>query len=223
MATGSAARLATRRFFSTDATTLARALLGATLVRRFTTGEVLRATIVETEAYVGVKDLASHAFGGRRTPRNESMYARPGTLYVYFTYGMHHCANIVCGAPGEPVAVLLRALEPVEGVEIMRANRAGRAGRVGDRLLCRGPGNLCRALAIDRSLDGVDLAGGSGAAVSVEISRRSPIEPARIVRGPRIGLGDAGAWRDKPLRFWVRGSPFVSGRTSPKTNGPRSV
>jgi DNA-3-methyladenine glycosylase len=219
------ARRATRRFFATDAESLARGLLGATLVRTLDSGEVLRGMIVETEAYVGVRDRASHAFGGRRTPRNESMYSRPGTLYVYFTYGMHHCANIVCGTPGEPVAVLLRALEPVDGIELMRSNRgsASTRGPISDRMLCRGPGNLCRALAIDRSLDGVDLAGGAGAAVSVEISRRSPIEPARIVRGPRIGLGDAGVWSDKPLRFWVRGSPFVSGRTSPKTNGPRSV
>ncbi len=218
-------RRATRRFFSTDAASLARGLLGAALVRTLDSGEVLRATIVETEAYVGVRDRASHAFGGRRTPRNESMYARPGTLYVYFTYGMHHCANIVCGAPGEPVAVLLRALEPIDGIELMRSNRGSGSARgpIPDRMLCRGPGNLCRAMAIDRSLDGIDLGGGAGSAVSVEISRRSPIERASIARGPRIGLGDVGSWKDRPLRFWVRGSPFVSGRTSRVTNGPRSV
>lgn len=228
-------RRATRRFYSTDAESLARALLGATLVRTLDTGERLSGMIVETEAYLGIGDRASHAYNSRRTPRNESMYARPGTLYVYFTYGMHHCANIVCGRPDEPVAVLLRALEPLTGLDAMRRMRAPvipseRPGAsmktsssrpLRDWELCRGPGNLCRALAMDRALDGADLVSGVG--VSVEIARRSPIEPASISRGPRIGLGDVGTWKDRPLRFWLRGSPSVSGPRLDGADGPRSV
>src|SRR5262245_61693000 len=118
-----------RRFFSRDSETLAHALLGKKLVRVLQNGERLAGIIVETEAYVGVIDRASHPFGGRRTPRNESMYGRAGTAYVYFTYGVHHCVNVVCGRENEPVAVLLRALEPVEGLEAMRRLRSGNRER----------------------------------------------------------------------------------------------
>lgn len=220
-------RLASRSFFSRDAASLARDLLGTTLVRTLPSGERLAGMIVETEAYVGVRDRASHAFGGRRTARNESMYAKPGTLYIYFTYGMHHCANIVCGKVGEPVAVLLRALRPTEGHGSMATNRGWGVGAAErQHELCRGPGNLCRALAIDRSLDGADLVPGRGGAigsVSVEIPRRSPIEPGMVLNGPRIGLGNAGPWKDRPLRFWVRDSESVSGRRTAETRRPGAV
>ena len=104
-----------RSFLAVDPEKLARRLLGQRLVRTLGDGTRLAGIIVETEAYLGVRDRAAHSFGGRRTPRNESMFARPGTAYVYFTYGMHHCVNVVCGRRDEPVAVLIRALEPVEG------------------------------------------------------------------------------------------------------------
>ncbi len=218
-------RPATRRFFSRDAVSLARALLGTTLIRTLDSGEVLRATIVETEAYLGIHDRASHAFGGRRTPRNETMYAQPGTLYVYFTYGMHHCANIVCGKPDEPVAVLLRALQPIDGIETMRANRASPGPALSrpirDQELCRGPGNLCKALALDRTHDGLDLI--AGVAVSVEIPSSKPIDDRRVSRGPRIGIGNAGEWTATPARFWVRESPSVSRSRRESTGGERSV
>lgn len=103
---------------------LAPALVGMVLVRVLESGERLSGRIVETEAYLGVKDRAAHSYGGRRTARNEAMYARAGTAYVYFTYGMHFCVNVVCGREDEPVAVLLRALEPLEGLEAMARNRA---------------------------------------------------------------------------------------------------
>lgn len=218
-------RPATRRFFSRDPESLARALLGTILVRTLESGEVLRATIVETEAYLGPHDRASHAYNGRRTPRNESMYAKPGTLYVYFTYGMHHCANIVCGSPGEPVAVLLRALEPIQGLDTMRANRsrpgAARASSIRDHELCRGPGNLCKAFALDRTHDGLDVVEGS--IVSVEIPSSVPIDDRRVSRGPRIGIGNAGEWTATPARFWVRESRSVSRSRREPTGGERSV
>lgn len=226
-------RRATRRFFSRDAESLARDLLGTTLIRTLDTGQILRATIVETEAYVGIHDRASHASNGRRTPRNESMYARPGTLYVYFTYGMHHCANIVCGSLNEPVAVLLRAAQPFEGLDAMRELRQpalpaepsdfmkAASRTLTDHELCRGPGNLCKAFAIDRSLDGSDLLGDGP--LSVEIPSSMPIHPDRVSRGPRIGIGNAGEWIDASLRFWINDSAAVSRIGSRSTRGRRSV
>ncbi|MFN7020324.1 MAG: DNA-3-methyladenine glycosylase [Phycisphaerales bacterium] len=209
-----------RGFYSVGARRLARALIGTTLVRRLPTGETVAGVIVETEAYVGVRDRASHAFGGRRTARNESMYGPPGTAYVYFTYGMHHCFNVVCGLEGEPEAVLVRALEPIAGVETMRrlrmeaGGRAAKGGqpgpaRIAERDLCRGPGRLCRAAAIDRSLDGIDLTGDS--AVWIVARACSGVEGYRkIERSARVGVAYAGAWADRPLRYLAAGHPCVS-------------
>jgi DNA-3-methyladenine glycosylase len=132
-----------------SAAVLAPRLLGCILVRRLSDGTRLSGMIVETEAYVGVKDRASHAFGGRRTERNESMYCDPGTLYVYFTYGMHFCANVVCGLRGEPAAVLIRAVEPVGGIPSMLVNRKLIRGE--KDILCNGPAKLCQAMGIDES------------------------------------------------------------------------
>jgi DNA-3-methyladenine glycosylase len=189
---------------------LARALLGARVVRVTDDGERLAAAIVETEAYLGAEDRAAHSFNLHRSPRNESMYGPPGTLYVYFTYGMHHCMNVVCGVEGRPVAVLLRAAEPLEGIDAMRANRLAspRAPRsLRDTRLCAGPARLCQALAVDRALDGEDLTK----------SRRvwlepAPAPPARgdVARSPRIGVGYAGEWAGKPLRWFLAHSPHVS-------------
>ncbi len=185
-------RRAGRRFFTRPAEALAPALLGRRLVRVLDDGTRLAGAILEAEAYVGVRDRASHAFGGRRTPRNESMYGRPGLAYVYFTYGMHHCFNVVCAREGFPAAVLVRALVPEEGLERMRALRGVERAR-----LCAGPGNLCRAMAIDRGLDGEDLV--TSGRLFIELSR--PVR-GRVRRTARIGLGEAGAWRRRRLR-WV--------------------
>lgn len=193
-----------REFFRRDPVTVARALLGQRVVRRVD-GVRLAGTIVETEAYLGVEDRAAHTFGGRRTPRNESMWRDGGTAYVYFTYGMHHCLNVVAGLEDEPVAVLVRALEPVEGLVPMRARRA-RARR--DTDLCSGPGKLCEALAIDRALDGVDLV--EGTELFLERVRQRALPAARIGVGPRVGVAYAGEWAERPLRFWVRDCPHVS-------------
>jgi DNA-3-methyladenine glycosylase len=186
------------------------------VVARFLLHKVLQVgersgRIVEVEAYHGALDAASHAFRGR-TPRNEVMFGPPGFLYVYFTYGMHWCANVVCGPEGEAAAVLVRALEPLTGLEAMRAARPA-ARR--DRDLCNGPAKLCQALGITGEQNGTDLlrpgraaraATGSGPGAVRLLSDGTP-PPARPARGVRIGISAAA---DKPWRFWVRGSPFVS-------------
>ena len=165
----------------------------------------LAGTIVEVEAYLGPPDRAAHTFGGRRTARNESMWRGGGHAYVYFTYGMHHCVNVVCGAEESGTAVLIRALEPTEGLEEMFRRRPS-AKRARD--LCSGPGRLAQALSIDRALDGVDLR--SDRRLFIERVRSRALPSAKISTGPRIGVGYAGAWAARPLRFSVSGNPHVS-------------
>jgi len=176
---------------------VARDLLGRLLVRRV--GDALLvARIVETEAYQQ-DDPASHSFAGR-TARNDVMFGPPGFLYVYFTYGMHHCMNAVTGRPGEGSAVLLRAAEPLAGLDSM----AERRGVNAPRMLCSGPARLAQAFAVARSLNGTDLVGGGQLWVSA--GRRAP---DRVVcTGPRVGIRRAAGI---PWRFWVEGNRFVSG------------
>jgi DNA-3-methyladenine glycosylase len=207
----------TRDRYAGSAISLARRLLGRVLVRILDDGTVLAGRVVETEAYLGVKDAASHAYRGRRTARNEVMYARPGTAYVYFTYGMHYCMNVVCGQEGEPAAVLLRALEPILGLETMRRLRAVRPGKdrrevkhASDRDLCSGPARLCQAMDIRREQNGLDLVKGNRLyIVEPETAVARSLGPIR--RTPRIGIGYAGEWVDRPLRFLLAGSEHVSG------------
>lgn len=204
-----AGKLAGRSFYADDSETVARRLLGCRLVRVLDDGTRLSGVIVETEAYCGAPDLASHAVGGRRTARNEAMYAQAGTSYVYFTYGMHFCFNVVCGEVDVPLAVLVRALEPVEGIEEMKRRRAaGRNAlsieRMKERDLCSGPAKLCAAMGIDRALNGVDLVKDE----RLWIERGEGVENVGV--GPRIGIGFAKDWIDKPLRFWVAGNAHVS-------------
>ncbi|MCC6321698.1 MAG: DNA-3-methyladenine glycosylase [Phycisphaerales bacterium] len=212
-------------FFSVDARTLARGLIGKVLLRRLEGGGVAAGRIVETEAYLGVRDRAAHVFGGRRTARNESMYGPPGTAYVYFTYGMHHCFNIVCGEEGEPTAALVRALEPLAGLGRMRALRMtgrGGTGEIADRDLCRGPGRLCRAMSIDLSLNGIDLTR-DGRLWVCEGAEMGKPGKMRIVRTARIGVDYADAWAKRPLRFLIDGHPCVSAPLrSTKSPGTRS-
>lgn len=195
-----------RDFYLRNAVTVARALLGQRLVR-VVEGQRLAGLIVETEAYLGAQDAAAHTFRGRRTARNASMWGPGGHAYVYFTYGMHYCLNVVAGAEGVPVAVLVRALEPVEGLDAMYRRRTFAKH---DTALCSGPGKLCQALAIDRKLDGTDLV--AGQELFIERVRTRAL-PARLIGvGPRIGVAYAGLWAHKPLRFWLRGHAHVSRR-----------
>ena len=192
-----------REFYLTDTVSVARNLLGCTLWRRVSDGEILGARIVETEAYLGANDMASHARRGLRSERNASMYLEGGHAYVYFTYGMHWCLNVVTQEAGLAEAVLLRAAEPVRGIESMRLRRP-KAKRDFD--LMNGPGKLCMAMVIDRRFDGESLRGGE----LWLTSREKNLDDEEIAVSPRIGVdgaGDAAAW---PLRFFVRGNRYVS-------------
>lgn len=218
-----------RTFFAIPASDLAQRLIGCSLVRVLDGGARLSGVIVETEAYTGPEDMASHAKNGRRTARNEPMWAAPGTSYVYFTYGMHFCMNISAHRADHPGAVLIRALEPREGLERMRdfrvASRLGKAkagaegeakakGNVNakamrDLDLCRGPARLCQALAIDRELNAVDVT--SSSAMWIERPARGAVAPMTISTA-RIGIASAGPqWTPALLRWCVAGSRFVSG------------
>jgi DNA-3-methyladenine glycosylase len=203
-----------RSFYRQPTLRVARALLGKILVHDTPEGR-LAGRIVEVEAYRGPTDRAAHTYGGRRSPRNESMWGDGGHAYVYFVYGMHHCMNVVCGPPGVPEAVLLRALEPLEGVAVMRERR-----RLPDApawRLCRGPGALCQALGIARAQDGADLVRGA-----LRILDAHPVPAARVARTPRIGVAYAGPDAARPWRFFERGNPAVSGPRASGASAPRS-
>lgn len=190
-------------FFERGPEEVAVDLLGRYLVRQLD-GERLVLRLVEVEAYLGAGDRAAHTWGGRRTPRVRSMYLGGGHAYVYRIYGIHDCLNVVVGAVDSGQAVLLRAGEAVEGEARMRAlrglERPPRAGEVAG-----GPGRLCRALAIDRRLDGAILLAGE-----LHLAHGEPVEPRRVVRGPRIGVGSAGEAAAWPLRFADAASREVS-------------
>ena len=192
--------------FEIDAVTLARRLLGQRFVRQLN-GERLSGRIVEVEAYLGQEDRASHTSGGRRTKRNESMYLDGGHAYVYHTYGMHFCMNVVAGKRDEGTAVLIRALEPEEGLHAMEALRQRGPGL---RQLCSGPGKLTQAMGIDRALDGVDMR--SSKEIWIERLRARAMRESQIEITPRIGVGYAGEWAKKPMRFLVSGSAYASRR-----------
>jgi DNA-3-methyladenine glycosylase len=181
-----------RAWFDRPAPTLARDLLGARLVHDGPDGRV-GGRIVEVEAYKGPEDLAAHSSRGR-TARNAVMFGPPGHLYVYLIYGLHHCLNVVAGPGDKPEAVLIRALEIDEGLSVARRRRGVRPA---DHRLASGPGNVGKALGVDRSLNGSDLLSGA-----LRIEPREG-RPPKVQRGPRIGVGYAGAWANRPLRYWI--------------------
>ncbi len=190
-------------FYERGAEQVARDLLGAVVVS--TVGGVTTAgRIVETEAYLGAPDPASHAAERiGRTARNESMFGRAGIAYVYFIYGMHWCLNAVTGEPDVANAVLLRALEPIEGLDAMRERRGARSGRAPrDRDLARGPARLTEALGITGALDGHDLL-----LPPLVIAEGDAVSQMAVAVGPRIGITRAADW---PLRFFIEGSPWIS-------------
>ena len=198
-----------RDFYDRPTLTVARELLGKVLVHRTSAG-VTAGTIVETEAYIGEDDPACHAAPGP-TPRNAPLYGPPGLAYVYLNYGIHYLVNAVTEAEGHPAAVLIRALEPVDGVRLMMKRRAPDGRHIDDEDLCRGPGNLTRALGItltDNLLD-LTLRPGSGQASSRLYIEDRGMRVGEIASGPRIGI-TVGV--DKPWRFWVAGNRSVSGR-----------
>lgn len=192
-----------RAFYRRDSRVVAPELLGKLLVRRGVGTPPLVARIVEVEAYTGAEDPGSHGYRGE-TPRVRTMFGRAGHLYVYFSYGMHWCANAVCGEVEESAAVLLRAAAPLEGLDHMRANRGSAAKR--DRDLCSGPAKLCQAFGIDGSYDGADLVSGDQGVRIVDDGTPPPDE-AVVTR--RIGLS---AGVEHEWRWLVAGDPNVSAR-----------
>ncbi len=170
------------------------------LLGRLLVGGGVTVRITEVEAYAGADDPGSHAFRGR-TPRTQVMFGPPGRAYVYFSYGMHWCCNVVVGPVGEPGAVLLRAGQVIDGTAQAQARRPGASARD----LCRGPARLCKALDVTGAHDGVDLLAATSA---VRLMPGEPVEPGRVRSGPRVGVSGAGGVR--PWRFWVDGEPSVS-------------
>lgn len=184
-------------FFRRPAEVVAPELIGRVVVSR-AGGRVTAGRIVETEAYLGHDDPASHGYLSRRNARNAALFGRPGTWYVYRSYGIHWCANLVCLDPGIAAAVLLRAVEPLDGLPAMRRRR----GPVRDRDLCSGPGKLCAAMGITRALDGLPVG-----RATVTVHAGEPVEGSMIAVTPRIGITKAAEW---PLRFVLAGSPWLS-------------
>ena len=199
-----------------DAVEVARDLLGKVLCTRLR-GRVTRAVITETEAYAGTGDRASHAYGGRRTARTEPMYAAGGTAYVYLCYGIHHLFNVVAGAAGDPLAVLVRAGAPFDGIDLMRRRRGAPKD---DRNLLQGPGCLAQALGITTSLSGTSLLGDR---VWIE-DRGIGVEPGDVAAGPRVGVDYAGSDARLPYRFVLAARPAEltsrAGQSSRRAAGP---
>jgi len=192
----------TRSFYEQSTVDVAKQLLGKYLVRNHPDGDCI-GRIVETEAYIGPQDLACHAARGR-TKRTEVMFGPAGHAYVYFIYGFHNMLNLVTEAKDYPAAVLIRAVEPLTGVELMKQRRRNETLRN----LASGPGKLCQAFDIDRSLNGADLC---GKIIYVE-DRNEPVP--KLQATARIGVDYAGKWKGKPFRFLVRNSEFVSKRSA---------
>ncbi|HIE22666.1 MAG TPA: DNA-3-methyladenine glycosylase [Candidatus Korarchaeota archaeon] len=188
-----------RSFYERDAITVARELLGKLLIHESKEGRA-SGLIVETEAYMGIEDRASHSYGGRKTKRTAVLYGKPGTAYIYLVYGIHCLLNVVTGPEGVPMAVLIRALEPREGIELMRVRR----GIEEVRELCKGPGSLTKAMGIRMELNGIDMTG--------DILFIEDIEyyPQEIIQTTRIGVDYAGKDALKQWRFYIKGNKFVS-------------
>lgn len=197
-----------------DVGKIAKELLGKVIVTTFK-GIITSGRIVETEAYAGVIDKASHAYGGRRTNRTEIMYGKPGTAYVYLCYGIHHLFNVVTNKHDIPHAILIRAIEPLTGIPdmLIRTNKKKQ-----DQTLTKGPGNVSKALGIYTLHTGIDLLG-NDLFITGEEQR---IKPRDILATPRIGVDYAGEDAKLPYRFIIKGNPYVSGKPSQNEASPIS-
>jgi DNA-3-methyladenine glycosylase len=187
-----------------DVVQIAKDLIGKLLITK-QDGKLTSGRIVETEAYVAITDRASHSFGGKRTQRNEHMYALASTSYVYICYGMHHLFNVVTNKKDVPDAVLVRAVEPMEGIDIMLQ----RTGKIKlDNTLTKGPGNLSKALGINKIHSGIALTGDT---IFLADDNWNASHADAIAASKRIGIDGAGADAFLPYRFYVRGNKYVSG------------
>lgn len=196
-----------REFYNRDSVIVAQALLGKVLVHEID-GQRLSAKIVETEAYMGIEDKAAHSYGGKRTQRVEVMYGGPGYAYVFFIYGMYNCFNVVTREEGTPQAVLVRAVEPLYGLDLMAQHRFQLAfqqlSRSQKKGLTNGPGKLCKALTIDKRLNGEDLCGSR-----LYIEEGGP-EQFTIVSTKRVGIDYAEEAKDFYWRFYIKDNQYVS-------------
>jgi DNA-3-methyladenine glycosylase len=190
------------KFYKGDVHKIAENLLGKIFVRELN-GKTLKGKIVEVEAYDGLIDEASHAFNGK-TKRNEVMFKMGGLLYVYFTYGMHYCANVVTGNINDPKAVLLRGIEPIEGIEQMSVNRYGKKSCTQKEFinLTNGPAKLCKAFGIERTENGTDLTGDK----IFILDPSKPVKP-EIITTTRIGINKS---VNLPWRYYIKNNPFIS-------------
>lgn len=196
-----------RDFYSRDTLTVAKELLGKILVHK-TEGHILKGKIVETEAYLGLTDKAAHSYGGRRTKRVETMYAIPGTAYVYLIYGIYCCLNIITEKEGVPEGVMLRAIEPIENIDQMIKYRFNKPyeelSKYQKKNITNGPGKLTMALNIDRGLNKEDLCGDR---LYVETGEK---EKFNIVKAKRIGIDYAEEAIHYPYRFYIQDNSYVS-------------
>jgi DNA-3-methyladenine glycosylase len=196
-----------REFYNRDSLIVARELLGKVLVHEIN-GQRISAKIVESEAYMGIADKAAHSYGGKRTPRVEVMYGGPGFSYVFIVYGMYYCFNIVTREEGNPQAVLIRAVEPIGGLDLMAQNRFKKTynqlTQSQIKSLTNGPGKLCRALLIDKSLNGEDLCGDK---LYVE---EGDNEEFNIISSKRVGVDYAEEAKDYLWRFYIEDNKYVS-------------
>ena len=194
----------TKDFYTRDTLTVARDLLGREIVRVLEDGTQLVCRITETEAYIGRLDKACHAYGYRRTPRTETLFAQPGTAYIYLIYGMYHCLNFVTEEEGEPAAVLIRGAVPVANGDIIAENRFGRKEKdmssYQRKNFLNGPGKLCRGLALTRAQNGLDLTDPAG---GLYVRSGAPPDPASIQVGKRVGIDYAEEAVDFPWRFYL--------------------
>ena len=190
-----------------DVVAIARELIGKIIVTKFD-GIVTSGRIVETEAYIAINDRASHSFGGKRTARNEHMYAKAGTSYVYICYGMHHLFNVVTNKKEIPDAVLIRAVEPLKGIRdmLLRTNK-----KTLDNTLTKGPGNAGKALGINKEHSGLNLLGNEIFITEDKAAGYIPIPDQQIGSSKRIGVESAGTSALLPYRFYVKGNKYVSG------------
>jgi len=189
-------------FYQRDAVTVAKELLGKFLVREIDDQKII-VKIVDTEAYMGAEDKASHAYNNKKTKRTKNMFARGGIAYIYLIYGMYYCFNIVTAAEDNPHAVLIRAVETVKGLELIKENRKIKSKKIEE--LTNGPGKLSQALKIDKSFNGCDLVKNNKLYLI-----ENEIKNLNIKSVPRVNIDYAEEYKDKKWRFYIKGNKFIS-------------
>lgn len=191
-----------REFYSRDSLIVAKELLGKILIHKTVEG-IVSGRIVETEAYKGPEDKASHSYGNKRTPRTETMFGPKGCAYIYLIYGLYCCLNVTSGAvDGKPEATLIRAIEPLQGLDLMMKRR----GPTGNKSnLASGPGRLCMAFGLSKVQNGIDVC-----QPPFYIEDNQKVDYGDIIEAARIGVDYAAEWKDMPWRFYIKNNPFVS-------------